>query len=230
MTRVRTRVSTWLAVALAAAALTHAQVAEASAQPPFVAVGHSPTQGTPVPGAYLTADLGAWTSPPESYEFQWLRDGSPIEGATTQAYAVQVSDLGHTLAPRVTGHFGPDIADFVGTPMAVRKIGSSLRLDVRRAHPPGQHRLAWTAITFMTTERPWPTDGGTITAYKVKNGQLKELGRGAVARDAAFIRLPWKRAPLGRTRVVVCFDGSDVVDVGCSPFDVVRRSPHDPAR
>ena len=69
----------------------------------FVAVGHSPTQGTPVPGAYLTADFGAWTSPPESYEFQWFRDGTPIAGATTQDYLVQVADIGHALAPEVTG-------------------------------------------------------------------------------------------------------------------------------
>ena len=51
-----------------------------------------------------------------------------------------------------------------------------------------------------------------------------------VTRGAAFVRLPWKRAPLGRTRVVVCFDGSDAVDVSCSPYDVVRRSPHDRGR
>jgi len=229
VTRVPTRVFAWLGLALVAATLTHAPTADASV-PPFVAVGHSPTQGTPVPGAYLTADLGAWTSPPESYEFQWLRDGSPIAGATTQDYAVQVTDIGHQLTPHVTGHSGADVADFVGTSMVVRKLGSELRLDVRRAHPPGKNRLAWTAITFMTTERPWATDGGTMTAYKVKDGELKALARGVVARNAAFIRLPWKRAPLGKTRLVVCYDGSDVVEASCSPFDVVRRSPHEGGR
>ena len=82
----------------------------------------------------------------------------------------------------------------------------------------------------MTTERPWATDGGTVTAYKVKDGRLKQLGSATVARGAAFVRLPWKRAPLGKTRVVVCFDGSDAVEASCSPFDVVRRSAHDIAR
>ena len=67
MTRVLARVATWLALALATGLVAHATSADATPPPAFVAVGHSPTQGTPVPGAYLTADLGAWTSPPESY-------------------------------------------------------------------------------------------------------------------------------------------------------------------
>ncbi|MDX6372132.1 MAG: hypothetical protein QOD98_1120 [Nocardioidaceae bacterium] len=224
MTRVSTRVAAWLALALATGLLAHASSADATPPPPFVAVGHSPTQGTPVPGANLTADLGAWTSPPESYEFQWLRDGTPIAGATTRDYLVQVADIGHALAPKVTGHSGPDTADFVGTSMVARKIGSSIRLDVRRVHPaPTRHRLVWMAISFMTTERPWATDGGTVAAYRKKDGRLKELGRAVMTRGASFVRLPWKRAPGGGTPVMVCYLGSDVVEESCSPYAVVHR-------
>ena len=69
---------------------------------------------------------------------------------------MQVADIGHTLAPEVTGHSGPDTADFVGTAMTARKIGATLTLDVRRVHPaPAGRRLVWMAISFMTTERPW---------------------------------------------------------------------------
>ena len=151
MVRVLFRVASWVALALTAGLLAHSAPADASA-PPFVAVGHNPTQGTPVPGGYLTADLGTWTSPPESYDFQWLRDGTPIAGATSQDYLVQVADIGHQLAPVVRGHSGAEIAEFVGTAMTVRKIGSSLTLDVRRVHPaPGKGRLVWMAISFMST-------------------------------------------------------------------------------
>jgi hypothetical protein len=223
VTRVSTRVAAWVALAFAAGLLAHATSAEATA-PPFVATGHSPTQGTPVPGGDLTADLGTWTSTPESFEFQWLRDGSPVAGATARDYLVQVADIGHTLAPKVTGHSGGSTADFVGTPSTVRKIASSLRLDVRRVHPaPTKSRLVWTAISFMSTERPWTTDGATVAAYKRKDGGLKELGSTTVVRGAAFVRLPWKRAPLDPTKVMVCFLGTDVVDSSCSPYDVVRR-------
>jgi hypothetical protein len=220
---VPTRVAAWLALALAAGLLAHATSADAT-PPPFVAVGHSPTQGTPVPGAYLVADFGSWSSPPESYEFQWFRDGTAIAGATTQQYLVQVGDLGHTLAPKVTGHSGASTADFVGTSSTVRKIESSLRLDVRRIHPaPTKGRLVWTAISFMDTERPWTTDGAMVAAYKRKDGGLKEIGRTTIGRGAAFVRLPWKRAPHDPTKVMVCFLGTDVVDSSCSPYDVVRR-------
>ena len=224
MTRVLARVSMWLALALATGLLAHATPADAAPAPGFVAVGHSPTRGTPVPGAYLTADFGMWTSPPESYEFQWFRDGAPIAGATTQDYLVQVADIGHTIAPKVTGHSGPDTADFVGTAIIARKIGATLTLDVRRVHPaPGRMRLVWMAISFMTTERPWGTDGGTVVAYKKKDGRLKELGRAVVTRGAAFVRLPWKRAPFGDTSVMVCYLGADAVEETCSPYDDVRR-------
>ena len=218
------RVVTWVALLVAATLLAPAHAAPASAAPPFVAVGHQPTQGTPVPGAYLTADLGTWSAPPESYEFQWLRDGAPVAGATAQDYLVQDSDLGHQLAPYVTAHSGSETAHFTGTPVTVRKIGSSLTLDVRRVHPtPTKGRLVWAAISFMSTERPYGTDGGTVTAYKKKDGRLKALGTAVVTRGAAFVRLPWKRAPHGRTKVVVCFQGTDVVEVSCSPAAVVHR-------
>lgn len=210
-------------LALTGAVLNPAEPAR-SAEPAFVAVGHSPTGGTPVPGGYLTADLGTWSAPPESYEFQWLRDGVPIEGATSQDHLVEPGDIGHQLAPVVTGRSGSSSAHFVGTATTVRKIGSSLRLDVRRVHPaPTKRRLVWTAMSFLTTERPWVTDGGTVTAYRKKDGRLKPLGSAVVTRGASFVRLPWKRAPHGPTKVVVCYQGSDVVAVSCSPVEVVRR-------
>jgi hypothetical protein len=176
-----------------------------------------------VPGSFLTADLGTWNSPPSSYTFEWHRDGVPIPGATSQDYDIVASDVGDQIAPRVTGSDGPTQDSFVGEPVAVRKIASSLTLDVRRVHPPGKNKLVWTAISFLTVERPWSTDGGTITAFKQKDGRLKELGRATLLRGAAFVRLPWKRAPMGRSRVLVCYSGNEAVDTSCSPVDVVRR-------
>ncbi len=227
MSRVLPRVLAALALALTLGTGT-AQAAPAETPPPppaLVVDSWGPTQGTPVPGSFLSADLGSWQPPgPDSYTFQWLRDGSPIPGATAQAYTVQTLDVGHQLAPQVTGSRpGYSSATFTGTAVLARKISTVLTLDVRRVHPPGKHRLAWTAITFMSIERPWATDGGTVTAFKEKDGRLKELGRAAVARGAAFVWLPWKRAPIGKTRVQVCFAGNDAVESSCSPFDVVRR-------
>ena len=222
MVRMLSRVVAAVVLTLVGASLTSTQVADA-VQPAFVAVGHNPTQGTPVPGAYLTADLGIWSSPPESYEFQWLEDGTPIPGATSQDYLVEVADIGHVLTPQVTGHSGSESAHFVGTSMTVRKLGASLSLDVRRVHPaPAKARLVWTAVSFMTTERPWATDGGTVAAYRKKDRHWKQVGTGVITRGAAVVRLPWKRAPQ-RVKLRVCYLGSEAVALSCSAPDLVRR-------
>jgi hypothetical protein len=224
VSRVLFRAGAWLALVLTTGLLTHASPAEATPPPSLEVVSHGPTLGTPVPGAFLTADLGTWNTPPSSYSFEWLRDGVAIQGASSsQHYNVLVSDVGHAITPRVTGSDGTTQATFTGDSVAIRKIRSSLTLDVRRVHPPGKNRLAWTAITFLSIERLWATDGGTVTAFKDKDGRLKELGRAAVTRGAAFVQLPWKRAPVGRTRVLVCFAGNEAVDMSCSPYDVVVR-------
>ena len=108
------------------------------------------------------------------------------------------------------------------SPSAINSVRPA-RKPTTSAGTVGRPRLVWMAISFMSTERPWGTDGGSVTAFKKRRGVLKPLGSTVVTRGAAFVRLPWKRAPHRRTKVLVCFQGSDVVDVSCSPADVVRR-------
>jgi hypothetical protein len=223
LSRVLARSVAWLALVLTAGLLAPTTPAQAAGTPLQV-VGHGATTGTPVPGGFLTADLGTWTSPPSSYSFEWLRDGVPIPGAASQDYDVQAVDVGHQVAPRVTGSDGMTQATFTGDAVGIRKIGSSLTLDVRRVHPPGKSKLVWAALTFLSTERPWPTEGGTVTAFKQKGDRLRGLARATFVRGAAFVRLPWKnRAPQGTSRVVVCYSGNEAVEASCSPFDVVRN-------
>lgn len=59
--------------------------------------------GTPAPGQTLSCSNGSWTGyPPPTFTYQWLRDGTPIGGASTSAYVVQTADQGHGLACQVT--------------------------------------------------------------------------------------------------------------------------------
>ncbi len=59
--------------------------------------------GTPAPGQALSCSNGSWTGyPPPTFTYQWLRDGTPIGGATTSAYVVQATDQGHGLTCQVT--------------------------------------------------------------------------------------------------------------------------------
>lgn len=58
--------------------------------------------GTPTVGDTLTATVGAW-APVASMSWQWLRDGQPIDGATSASYTTTAADQGRALSVRVTG-------------------------------------------------------------------------------------------------------------------------------
>ncbi len=59
--------------------------------------------GTAMAGATLWVDQGTWDPVPDSYSYQWLRDGSEITGATTDMYRLVAADVGKKISVRVTG-------------------------------------------------------------------------------------------------------------------------------
>ena len=182
MSRVLPRVLAALALALTLGPGT-AQAAPAATPPPppaLVVDSRGPTQGTPVPGSFLTADLGSWQPPgPESYTFQWLRDGVPIPGATVGTTLANsrrrppAGAPGHREPPGL--HVDrPSSAPRSWPARSARCSPSMFAVSIR----PGQARLVWTAITFMSIERPWATDGGTVTAFKRRTaGSRSSVGR-----------------------------------------------------
>ncbi|MFT4167468.1 MAG: CAP domain-containing protein [Microlunatus sp.] len=58
--------------------------------------------GSPVVGESLSFIAGQW-GPSTSYALQWLRNGNPISGAVSATYRLTTTDLGATIALRVTG-------------------------------------------------------------------------------------------------------------------------------
>lgn len=59
--------------------------------------------GIPVVGQVLTANVGTWLYAPTSYNYQWLRNGNEIVGATSSTYTIVAADAGQRLSCRVTG-------------------------------------------------------------------------------------------------------------------------------
>ncbi|MDI9890492.1 beta strand repeat-containing protein [Microbacterium sp. IEGM 1404] len=58
--------------------------------------------GTLEPGATVTASTGAWSPAPDSYTYQWQRNGVAITGATAKTYTVRNTDAGADLTVTVT--------------------------------------------------------------------------------------------------------------------------------
>lgn len=60
--------------------------------------------GTPSYGETVTADPGAgWAPTPDSYSYQWKRDGEVIPGANNASYAIKSADVGSQLTVTVSG-------------------------------------------------------------------------------------------------------------------------------
>ena len=59
--------------------------------------------GVPVAGEELTASTGAWTGTGTvTYTYQWVRNGDPIDGATSAEYTLVEADVGAIITVIVT--------------------------------------------------------------------------------------------------------------------------------
>jgi hypothetical protein len=58
--------------------------------------------GTPATSELLAADKGTWLPAGVSYQYQWLRDGIAITGATASTYRLSAADRGAMIHVRVT--------------------------------------------------------------------------------------------------------------------------------
>lgn len=88
------------------------------------AVVEAPTvSGTAKLGRTLTATPGTWNPADVTTAYQWLRDGEPVNGATSATYRVQRADLGRVLSVRVTATAPANgltgTADSAGVPVVV---------------------------------------------------------------------------------------------------------------
>lgn len=84
-------------------------VAPANSQPPQVS-------GTPAVGESLSCLHGTWSgSPPPLLEYQWLREGASIAGATASSYTVESADRGSSLSCRVTAKNSAGTAEATST-------------------------------------------------------------------------------------------------------------------
>lgn len=106
----RTTVRTAAAFAAAAALAAILAAGALAAAPTLTAMPTITGPAVPFVGNALSATTGTWTGNPTSFAFQWERcdplgdrvNCVAIAGATSKSYTLTSSDVGHTLAVRVT--------------------------------------------------------------------------------------------------------------------------------
>lgn len=60
--------------------------------------------GDSVEGGTLFAGIGKLSPAPDSVTYQWMRDGSPISGATKDKYTLTKSDVGKSISVKITAN------------------------------------------------------------------------------------------------------------------------------
>jgi surface antigen len=145
-----------------------------------IEAGNPSISGTATYGSTLTAGAGAWGPAPIDLAYQWLRDGTPIPGATSTTYDLGESDIGTTIAVTVTGSKPGHVTttrtsdptepvaalDFEASPAPV--IAGAATLDeTLTAEVP-----VWTpqadSLDYQWNRDGQPIDGATETSYLLR--------------------------------------------------------------
>ncbi|WP_310963140.1 hypothetical protein [Nocardioides terrisoli] len=160
--------------------------------------------GTAAVGQALSAYPGAWAgTPTPAFSYQWLRDGNRISGATGTTYWVQLRDVGHRIAARVTAHrlgYRDGTATTAGKTIAkvATATGATLARSVVR-------RTRHAKVHVLVTGVPKPL--GKVVAY-AGTKRLAAVTLLAYRAGSATIRLP--RLHKGKYRIRVRYLGSSV--------------------
>ena len=82
-------------------------------EPPLLSSRAQPVvSGAAAPGSTIRVDTGLWKPKPTSFSYQWVRcsvrawNCAPIKGATSDQYAVESKDVGHSLLAVVQARAG----------------------------------------------------------------------------------------------------------------------------
>ncbi len=148
----------------------------------------SPTvgiSGTPKVGNPLTAQIGPATPAATSLTYQWLRDGSPVPGATAASYTLQPADLGTTIRVGVVAS-RPGYVDAVvsSAPTGPVALGTFTQVPVPTVSGPPAYgnTLSATTGTWLPTPTAftyqWLRNGTAITGAtgQTYGLQLADIG------------------------------------------------------
>ena len=170
--------------------------------------------GTAHVGSRLTSTTGSWSTTGLQHTYQWLRDGTPIAGATAASYRVAVADVRTRLSVRVTAtKVGLAAATATSTATEpVRKAEATVRAKVSRTKVKAGTRVKVKALVTATGVRVTGKVRFVVDGKVVKTAKLRKNGR---ASAAIVVRT-------GKHKVVVRYLGSRSVAKAVSSKRFVR--------
>jgi bacillolysin len=139
--------------------------------------------GSTVVGQALTAHPGSWGPGAVTFGYQWLRNGTPVGGATAATYPLTTADLAASMSVQVTGSesgyvdhtevsaavgpvtAAPLLAVVAGSPTISGKAVVGKKLT---AHP-GSWTPGDATLTYQWLRNGAPIAGATGSTYKLKN-------------------------------------------------------------
>lgn len=171
--------------------------------------------GTPKVGRTLTADPGTWDPADVTVAYQWLRNGEPIEGATSERYRVTRDDQGAALSVRVTATAEGNVNAGTATSAEVFvKVPSDTKVTLSRYISSSSQELT---ATVTVSTRTGVTPEGEVTLWVDGKKYTGTLAGGTVS-------FPLPKQSRGIHVVVAQYGGSDTVEAstGLSGFVVLR--------
>ncbi|MBI2244177.1 MAG: Ig-like domain repeat protein [Nocardioides sp.] len=88
-------------------------------------------KGTPKIGTQLTLTGPTWDPSDAASRYQWLRDESPIAGATTARYTLTPLDLGHAVSVKETGHKDGYTDNTITSDPVIAVIGDAIQFTTK---------------------------------------------------------------------------------------------------
>lgn len=173
-----------------------AQAAESSGRPtrqrrtrPLRALGAPTITGTPTIGEVLTSTtFGSWSGDlPISFARQWLRDGVPISGATSDSILLSGADFGANITCRITATnpLGSVAVESNALGPIAAVLPSNVVAPVVSGTPTEDETLScttgsWSGTTPITFSFQWRRDGSPIGGATTTTYVLQAADVGAM--------------------------------------------------
>ncbi|MBN9612845.1 MAG: hypothetical protein J0H64_05200, partial [Actinobacteria bacterium] len=150
---------------------------------PFLPVSQT-VSGAATVGATLATSSGSWSPKPERLQYQWLRDGAAIPGATAAKYRLAGTDADKRISVRVIGtrNGRSESATSRSTGRVLRamtavrpKVSGKFRVGARLAAHHGAWRPGGVRFTYRWLRNGKAISGATSSRYRLKSADLGKL-------------------------------------------------------